>query len=137
MRILETAIPDIHSNNIDESKVKLAEKVIKNVYPLFDELNSDKISTIARSRRELKTKKQKILDSKVGLQQYINEFNRRKKVKKLLEKISRLVTLGLTSDGTARNELIILLKIINKLPDDKLDKQIDKTTRTITKRFGS
>ena len=137
MRILETSIPDIHPNNINEAKIELANKIIKNVYPLFDDLYSDKVSTLKSSKNELDLKREKVLKSKNELQKFINEYNRRKKVKKLLESISRLVSLGMTTDGTARNELIVLLKIIDKLPDDKLDEQLNKTKRTITKRFGS
>jgi len=137
MRIIETSIPDIHSNNIDASKINLAEKIIGNVYPLFDEIQSEKIASISSSRRELETKKKTVQQSKIDIEKFVNEFKRRKKVKVLLEKISKLVSLGLASDGTARNELIVLLKIIDKLPDDKLDSQINKTTRIIAKRFGS
>jgi hypothetical protein len=137
MRILETTIPDIHTGNIDKSKLRLAEKIIKNVYPLFDEVYSDKLSLLVRSKKELKVKRQKVLDAKNVLEQYINEFNRRKKAKKLLEKISKLVSLGLTSDGTSKNEMVVLLKIVDKLPNDKLDEHLNKTSRIITKRFGS
>ena len=38
MKITETKIPDINVKNIDQSKVNLAEKIIHNINPLFDDL---------------------------------------------------------------------------------------------------
>ncbi len=136
MRILETAIPDVHEGNLDQSKIVLANKIIDNVYPLFDDVYSEKLSSIAYSKKELQTKKQNVLNAKNELEHFVVEFNRRKKVKKLLEKISKVVPFA-TADGTLRNEVVVLLKIVDKLPGEKLDEHLLKITKTITKRFGS
>ena len=40
MNIIETKIPDVTSEEIDRSKIILADSIIKDVYPLFDELSA-------------------------------------------------------------------------------------------------
>ena len=46
-----------------------------------------------------------------------------------------MVSLGITTDGKLKQETVILLKIIDKLPDEKLDYHLKDTANTITKRF--
>ncbi len=64
------------------------------------------------------------------------EYTREKKISKLLDRLDTLVESGLIYDGTMKHETVILLKIINKLPADKLDQQLAKTMQIINKRFA-
>jgi len=136
MNIIETDIPDIDIENIDESKVNLANKIVKNIFPLFDEVLESKTNEIEELEEQLTNKKVQVLKSKDDLELKIFEYNKSKKVKKLLDRISKLVTSGLVFDGNLRHETVILLKIINKLPDDKVDYHLAETSKTISKRFA-
>lgn len=136
MRIIETNIPDINFTNIDHSKVDLANRIIQNISPLFDELYTDKISKAKELTTELRTKKRKVLQNKDELELLLKTYKRKQKVKKLLERIEKLVSSGLLSDGHLRQETIVLLKVIDKLPDEKLDYHLKTTMNIIAKRFS-
>lgn len=136
MKIIRTQIPDITKENIDQSKLKLANNIIQNIFPLFDEVHESKIEELKKSMEELKTKKSQVTESKDLLQQHINEYNKKKKAKKLVQRISKLIVSGLVLDGTLKNETVVLLKIIDKLTDEKLDYHLSETLRTINKRFS-
>lgn len=136
MNIVETKIPDVSSENIDKSKEILADNIIKNIFPLFDSVYTDKIDVIKRMKNELILKKREIKEQKTSIEQLIGEYNRKKKISKLLDRISQMVNSGLIYDGTLKYETVILLKIIEKLPPDKLDQQLSKTIQIISKRFS-
>lgn len=135
MNIIETNIPSINTDKIDIPKVMLANKIIKNIHPLFDEVYSDKITHIKTSEKELQLKREQVLTEKDELEVLVKEYSRKKKTKMLLERLSKLVSSGLVYDGSLRTETIVLLKIINKLPEEKLDQHLQDTMKNITKRF--
>jgi len=136
MKIYETNILDVNVTNVDEAKVTLADKIIKKIHPLLDESYSDKVTSIQQIRMNIQTKKEQVKEAKNELEIMIEDFKKKKKIKKLLERLSKLVTSGIANDGSLRSETIILLKIIDKLPDDKIDEQLRSTMKNITKRFG-
>jgi len=136
MKIIETEVPDVNIENIDTSKVELSNKIIQNIFPLFDEILESKLQETKNIKSDLKYKRIQVYKSKESIEAKINEFNRFKKVKKLLERISKLVTSGLVFDPTLKHETVVLLKIIDKLPNDKIDYHIAEITKTINKRFA-
>lgn len=136
MNIIETKIPDVTKNNIDESKKVLAENIIKNVYPLFNEIYIDETNKIKVLKNELKQKKNNISDEKKLLENLINEYRKKKKVSKLLDRIEKLVTSGLVYDGSIKHEITILLKVIDKISSEKLDYHLKEILKTISKRFS-
>ena len=136
MNIVETAYPDIVPSNIEASKVELSNKIIKNVYPLFDEVHINKVSENKDLKKELEDKKSQVKEEKEKLEEMLKDYNKKKKVKKLLERLSKLVSSGLVYDNNLKMETIVLLKIINKLSEEKLDEQLSNAMRTINKRFS-
>lgn len=136
MNIIETNISNIDVSKIDKSKVVLADKIIENVYPLFNEVYSDKLTSIEPSKRELQLKKEQVITEKNELEALLKELSRKKKIKKLLERLSKLVSSGLVYDGSSRTETIVLLKIIDNLPENKIDQHLQNTMKNIAKRFG-
>jgi len=136
MNIIETNIPDVDISNVSKAKVMLANKIIRNVYPLFDEIHSDKITKIKSIKRNLQETRQQVVSQKNLLEQLISAYSRKKKIKKLLDRVSKLVSSGLVYDGSLRTETIVLLKVIDKLPEDKLDHHLRDSMTNITKRFG-
>lgn len=136
MNIVETAIPDVTKRNISRNKELIADNIIQNVYPLFDEVYQAKLEQVARLKRQIKTGKDQMSTQKETMQQLMHEYKKEKKISKLLTRIEKLVQAGLTYDGTMQHEMVILLKIIDKLPEDKLDFQLSKTMQVLSKRFS-
>jgi hypothetical protein len=136
MIITETRIPDVTEENILRSKKILADNIIKNVYPLFDGVYTEKLETVNNLKRQIKNKKKELRVEKESMEILMVEYARKKKIAKLLDRIDTLVQNGLIYDGTMQHENVILLKIINKLPPDQLDKQLAKTMQIINKRFS-
>lgn len=136
MIIEETKIPNVITENIEESKMILSENIIQNIYPLFDEIYSSQIDGIDICKKEFTTKKQKVLEQKNELQVLVDLYKKKKKVTKLLNRIEKLITSGLVYDGALKHETTILLKIATKLSDEKLDYHLRETLKTISKRFS-
>jgi hypothetical protein len=136
MNIIETNIPDTTKHNISEQKEIIADSIIKNVYPLFDEVYQAKIDQVVQLKNKIKTGKANMQTQKETMQQLMHQYKKEKKISKLLERIEKLVQSGLTYDGSMKHEIVILLKIVDKLPEDKLDMQLSKTMQILTKRFA-
>ena len=132
MKIIETNIPDVN-RDIDTAKINLADKIIGNIHPLLDDIYTEKVSRIDILDKELSIKKRKVQEQKVSLESLLNEYKLKQKRKKLLDRIDKLVSRGLA--GTTKNETVILLKIIDKLPHDKLDFHLKNTMKLISSRF--
>lgn len=136
MIIEQTAIPNVIPENINKSKQILAENIIHNVYPLFDEVYKSQIENIKKVKGKLKAKKGEVLQQKNDLQTIMFTYKKQKKITKLLDRIEKLINSGLVYDGALKHETTILLKIVNKLEDDKLDYHLRQTLSTINKRFS-
>jgi hypothetical protein len=54
----------------------------------------------------------------------------------LLNRIRQLTEVGLTADPSMKSEVIILLKVIDKLEDSLLDEHIERMVKSISKRFS-
>jgi len=135
MKIIQTTIPDVTKESIDHSKVVLADNIIQNVYPLFDEVYQGKIGHTSKMKKDLKEKKEIVRGKKEQLEQLMSEYEREKKISKLLSRIEKLVDSGLVYDGSLKSQTVILLKVINKLSNDKLDHHLTETLQVIRKRF--
>jgi len=136
MKIVETQIPDVNMENVDSAKVDLANRVIKNIYPLFNEVYIDKVNESARLKSELKEKRQEVAKKKNQLEEFFREYKRKEKVQKLLLRVSKLVSSGLAFEGTLKRETVILLKVLDDLSDERLDHHLTELMRTINQRFS-
>jgi len=136
VKIQETNIPNVIPKIINQSKQVLADNIIKNVYPLFSELYNGKIEDLKDLEISLKNKKSIIFKEKNNLQIIIASYQKKKKITKLLDRIEKVIDSGLIYDGVLKHETMILLKIINKLSDEKLDYHLRSMLKTITKRFS-
>jgi len=136
MIIENTKIPDVVIENIDISKMILADNIISNIYPLFDDMYSESLNSTKSLETQYKNKKIQVKKNKIKLEVLMLELTRVKKVLKLLDRIGKLINSGLVYDGSLKHETVILLKIINKLSNDKLDFHLRNTLKTISKRFA-
>lgn len=135
MNIIETKIPDVTPESIDKSKLILADNIIKNVYPLFDEVYQGLLGTITPAKKKLKEKKTQVRMRSKKIEELMSDYSREKKISKLLTRIEKLVDSGLVYDGSLKSQTIILLKVIEKLNNEKLDHHLSETLQIIRKRF--
>jgi len=102
-------------------------------------LNDDYISKIRRVKglqKVIKEKKSKISEDKTLLYENSNMLNRKKKENLLLDRVSKLVSSGLISkDSNLKNEIVTLLKIVESVPDSKLDQYLSETVKYFGKRL--
>jgi hypothetical protein len=136
IKIKQTNIPDINFNNIDNEKVLLSEKIIKNIYPIFDDVIEGRIDKLKNVKKEYNMKKENISENKIKLNDKMNEYNRKKKIKKLIKRISRLIDSGIQFDHSLKHETIILLKVLDNISDESIDKHMNNTVKLINKRFS-
>jgi predicted transcriptional regulator len=136
MIVHETTIPDVNDKSIDQTKVILAQNIISNISPLLDEEYANKINYKKKLKDDFKLSKRTITAEKEQIETLIKDYNRKKKVSKILDRISKLVESGLINDSQLRHETVILLKILDKLPEDKLDMQLTRTMDVLNKRFS-
>ena len=135
MKIIETKIPDVTPDSLDQSKLVLADNIIKNVYPLFDEVYQGKMGSIGNIKKVLREKKSLVKEKRTKLEELMTDYEREKKISKLLSRIEKLVDSGLVYDGSLKSQTIIILKVVDKLKNDKLDHHLSETLQIIRKRF--
>ena len=101
---------------------------------------SEKFKILEEETKELKEvlkiKKSQVHQSKEELEKLIERYNKHKKTMKLLNRISKLVSSGLLHDSSLKHETIILLKVADKLSQEKLDYHLSETMKIISKRFA-
>lgn len=136
MIVIESAIPDVNEKSIDQNKVVLAQSIINNISPLLDEEYSNKVNRKRKLKEDLKLSKRTITAEREEIEKLLKDYNRKKKVAKILDRISKLVESGLINDSQLKHETVILLKILDKLPEDKLDMQLNRTMDVLNKRFS-
>jgi hypothetical protein len=136
MKIIKSDIYDISEKNIDEEKVAIANNILNLVGPLFEsEIEESKGDLIKVKQTKAKLDEQ-LQEIKTNLETIQVEFTRETKRKKLLNRIRQLIEVNLTSDPSLKSEVIILLKVIDKLEDSLLDEHIERMIKTISKRFS-
>jgi len=136
MKIIETNINDITSENINESKTILADNIINTIFPLFNEVYTAKLQKVQELKADLRQKNEQIKKEKESIEKIITETKRKQKVSKLLDRIDKMISSGLVYDPSIKHEMVILLKVVEKLSDEKLDQNLNKTITLLNKRFS-
>lgn len=136
MNIIETSIPDVTIENLNQNKILIADNIIKNVYPLFDEVYQAKLERVIELRSNVKGGKMKMKTEKDTMEKLMNSYQKEKQITKILERVKKLISAGLTYDPSLKHETVILLKILDKLPREKLDQQFSKVSQLLSKRFS-
>ena len=135
MKVRVTNIPDIDVRNIDQSKVKFADRILSGIYPMFDDVFIGKKKRVKELQTSLKEKKKQVVRNKEALEENIAAYKKKKKIARLLNRIEKLVSSGLVKHGGMRNEIVVLLKIIGNLSEEKLDFHTKQIITTLNKRF--
>jgi len=135
MKIIETIYPDIDKDNIEQATSALGNRVIENIAPILDEYYQGKSGQLKDLTIEFKRLSKKVLTKKDLMENLMVKMERMKRIKKLLDKASRLISSGFAHDSSFRNEMIVLLKVSDNLNNDKLDYHLNEITKMINKRF--
>ena len=135
MRLVETENFDIPKRNLKESKVKLAEDIIKHVKPLLHEIYSLKKDDINHHAKQITLKQDQIVKNKVLLQKIIKLLEREKLISTLLNKITVLMNSGFTLEQSVKNDYVIMLKVLPKLDDENIKKHIENVSTLMRKKF--
>jgi len=122
VKIIETKILDITSKEpVSKQKIKLANKIIENIQPLLDKKYMEKIKKIKELKKNISSKKLKVKSEKKDLENLINDFNKKTKIKSLLDRINKLIEIGALNTKELKNEMTIVVKVIDDLPIDKIN----------------
>jgi hypothetical protein len=136
MNIIYTNIPDVNEENISETKLRIANSIISTIKPLFDETFKSREKEESSIGNKLKAIRTKLEEEKVDIEKILLDYRKKQKISKLLERIQKLISYGLTYDSVSKNEMVIMLKILDKLPEKKLDEHLSKTSTLLEKRFS-
>ena len=135
MRILETDINDIPIENINKSKLKLTEDIIDYIQPIFNSEYKKKVKELKLFKKFLTTKKEEIKQEKNELEILFKDFNKKSKERELLLKMGKLIQTGLIQESM-KNEMIILLKSFENLPEEKIYSYLNETLVLLSQRFA-
>ena len=136
MRTYISTVPDIQTENIDKHKIFLADRIIEKVSPLLDKDYLSVLSRVRNLETDASDLKQNLESEKELLESKLNEYNRKKKAKKLLGRISELISSGITSDIKFRRDITYLIENVDKMSEDKLDMYLSEMVKIISKRFA-
>lgn len=136
MKIIKTDIYDIIEKNIDQEKVSIANNILNLVGPLFESEIEESKGDLDKYKKIKNKLDEDLFEVKDKLEKVQVEYGRETKRKKLLNRIRQLIEVNLTQDPSLRSEVIILLKVIDKLEDNLLDEHIERMIKTISNRFS-
>ena len=128
MKIIETNILDITPKNIDKEKAKLSELVIKKIAPILNKTYYEKVLEVKKLKTEVRIKRGVILKEKKEVLDLVTSYEKKKKITNLLNRISNLLNVRIP-EGAAKKELVVLLKIAEKLDTKKIDSYIKSVTK--------
>lgn len=130
MKVINTEIPDIDINNLNEQKVNLMNQIIEGIYPLLENSNILKQNQIKNLEEEIKKNKKLIKNSKLMLTELFSKYTKKKKINQLYECLSKLVS---HNNITDKHETIILLRVVETLSNEKLDYHLYETIKLVNK----
>jgi hypothetical protein len=133
MKITKTNIPDF-KETVEKSKIDLANKVLYVLIPLMNSDYQKKLKEIKSLNELLVNKKKKVNLEKADLEILMKDYNVKKKVKTLLERIMKLLGSGLLI-GEFKKEMLVVLNVVEELPEDKLNFYLGETVRVFNKKL--
>lgn len=135
INIIETELNDVTKNNINKSKLNLSEKIIQQIYPLFDEVYTEKENKYNELQDNISINHKKLIDKKSELDSLMENIKRKRKVVKLLQRLEKLIYSDIPFETSIKHETIILLKTIDKMSNERLDYNLNRTMKLISKTF--
>jgi hypothetical protein len=128
MKIIETNFLDITPENVDKEKTKLSELVIKKIAPILNKTYYEKVLEVKKLKTEVREKREVVLKEKKEVFNLVASYEKKKKLSILLNRIANLLNVRIP-EGSAKKELVVLLKIVEKMDTKKIDSYIKSVTK--------
>lgn len=133
MKITETTIPDVTEVNIDEKKVELANVIISSFGSLLGDMHEKKSKEEEDLSSKIESNRERISKGKSEVQFLLDSYEKEKKVRKALEAVSKVDPVKLEYNRSLKNEVVIFLRIIEKLSLEKLSSYLQDITKVSNK----
>jgi len=135
MRIIETDINDITTENVNESKMNLADDIISYIHPIFSREYNKKIREIKDLKKSLSEKKEKIKNNKIELENLLKIFSKKDKESQLIRKMGKLIQTGLIQESM-KNEMSVMLKSFENMEEEKITSYLNEVMRLVSQKFA-
>jgi len=132
MKIIDTNIPDIFNKSIDEQKVALADEIINGILPLISTERKNKLKKIEQLKEEIRVKSEFVKSEKELLDKMAIKLNHRNKVISLLDRFSKLHSIGKLSSRKLISDVINVVKNIDRIKQDRLDHYLAESIKILT-----
>jgi len=132
MKIASSEIVDVLEEDPDRTKVYFAENIVRIMSPILDEYYNEKIERVTSVRQEMKDLKTRAQSKKEDMTGMLSQHKKLTKTAKLLSRIDKIISSGLTY-GSTKRELVIILKILDKLSEEKLEVQMNNMMAILSK----
>jgi len=136
MKITETTIPDVTQENLDEKKVELANLLVSSFESLLGEIAEKKSKEEQALTSRVKENKKRILEEKSEIQFLVNSYEKDKKIKTALETVSKVDPVKLEYNRTLKNEIVVFLRIMEKLSLEKVSSYLQEISKVLNKSIN-
>ena len=135
MKIIETNIPDIQKEFIDERKIIVANKILQIITPLIKNVSKKKKDEIIKVKQDFENKQTLTSIEKESIVSIYESYEQEKEKLVLLNKIETLIGKGASKDPSMRNELIVMLKTISNISKESIIRYKKQVDKYLTSRF--
>ncbi len=135
MKIESTEIPDIQPKYIDQRKVDFANKVIEHTTPLIKDLTEQRQNTITILKHKQTNKRNMVSIEKEKVQSEFEDYQQEKQKTIFLNKVEVLKEKGAMSDPGIKNELIVMLKTLDTVSKESVNRYKKQVETYLSKRF--
>jgi len=133
MNLNITNILDTSKENHSRNKIILADTIIKKMEPFFDELRNAKLKSIESLDNKILNMKFEIRTKKEEIKKNLASYEREQISKEYYDKIHMIIQTGNAKSDGLRKELIVMVKVLPKLDNDKIKSHIKKLDLTLNK----
>lgn len=125
-------------DNTEKLKKRIAEDVIFNSKLLYGSKEKKLGETLKSLKKEINDTGNSLKKQQDEIQMLMSEQKRKIKIKTLLEKTKQLISSGLVErNSNLKKEIKIILKVVEELPEEKLDYHILDMMKVLNRSFGS
>jgi len=136
MRIVESSVPDVIDSNIDQQKVLLSDRILSLVTPLLDGVVSKRVEEKNTLVFEFENNQKKISKEKSELERLTGIYEKEKKIKNIFDAISNIDFVKFEYNRSLKNEVVVLLRIIEKLPEEKISSYLQDILKISNKTIS-
>jgi len=122
--------------DLDSAKLNLADEVIREVSKEINNDNFLEFKELKILNSNYENKRKQAFEIRKDLKEVSNSYSKLKKVNELLKKVKIIIESGIFErDSNLKHEITILMRVIEDLPEKKLDMYLLETINIIKKRI--